>query len=535
MKTQMTKIGGCLLLAATLFLATDGPAFAATVTVQNGNDSGAGSLRDAITNANSGDTIKFDPALNGQTIQLSSGQIVILKSITLQGPGANVLTVKNIAGAGQFNAIFRVASGVTAASISGLTITGGSAEFGGGIFNDGALALANCTISANSSVWGGGIWNSNGATVRLTGCTVSANTTSPSGGTDSFGGGIWNDKGGAATLTNCTISGNSATTAGGAIGTNGTVTLTNCTISANSASAGGGIATNGTVTIGNTIVAGNAANSGPDVLVGDGSVSSQGSNLIGKTDGSTGWVGGDITGTIAAPRDPKLASLADNGGPTQTMALLPGSPAIDKGDDSVLATVTTDQRGTGFPRKSGFRVDIGAYEVQSIRWAKLALVTSMTNYAPSLKTPSDAGKFAAAIQEVKDSVDASLWLLDGNHVVVKTGKKVFHEEKEAVSLLQSLLRKTTDSATIAKLKGFIDTMEDADRQLATIAIADGSVVPHDQTKIDAAIREFKEGDADRAAGKFAEAIEDYSDAWKKAQQATGGRDADDDDDRERGR
>ena len=113
----------------------------------------------------------------------------------------------------------------------------------------------------------------------------------------------------------------------------------------------------GTVIIGNTIVAENTATTGgPD---GQGyPVTSQGHNLIGETDGSSGWVGSDMTGTIAQPLHPLLAPLGDYGGPTQTMALLPGSPAINAG--VAVPGVTTDQRGV--PRPQGNAPDIGAFE-----------------------------------------------------------------------------------------------------------------------------------------------------------------------------
>ena len=86
-----------------------------------------------------------------------------------------------------------------------------------------------------------------------------------------------------------------------------------------------------------------------------------GNNLIGKTDGSSGWVSSDLTGTIASPLNPLLAPLGNYGGPTQTMALLPGSPAIDAGNNALIpAGVTTDQRG--LPRIVNGTVDIGAFE-----------------------------------------------------------------------------------------------------------------------------------------------------------------------------
>ena len=132
------------------------------------------------------------------------------------------------------------------------------------------------------------------------------------------------------------------------------------TIAGNTAPSGGGVDNvSGTVIIGNTIVAENtAATSGPDVL---GAFVSHGNNLIGETDGSSGWAGSDLTGTIVKPLNPLLAALSNFGGPTQTMALLPGSPAIDAGNNALIpALVTTDQRG--LPRIVNSVVDIGAFE-----------------------------------------------------------------------------------------------------------------------------------------------------------------------------
>jgi hypothetical protein len=113
----------------------------------------------------------------------------------------------------------------------------------------------------------------------------------------------------------------------------------------------------------NDIVARNSAlntGQGPDVY---GAFDSLGHNLIGATNGSSGFIApGDLAGSSASPLDPKLAPLADNGGPTLTMALLPGSPAIDAGDTA--AAPPTDQRG--FPRPAGLAADIGAFEFGSV-------------------------------------------------------------------------------------------------------------------------------------------------------------------------
>ena len=113
--------------------------------------------------------------------------------------------------------------------------------------------------------------------------------------------------------------------------------------------------------IANTIVAATTANnSEPDVF---GTITSQGHNLIGAADGSTGWISSDLTGTIALPINPELAPLGNYGGSTQTMALSYGSPAIDAGNNALIpAGVTTDQRGAS--RIFNGTVDIGAYELQ---------------------------------------------------------------------------------------------------------------------------------------------------------------------------
>jgi hypothetical protein len=111
----------------------------------------------------------------------------------------------------------------------------------------------------------------------------------------------------------------------------------------------------------NTILAGNAAPSAPDL---SGTVTSQGHNLIGDGTGGSGYVSTDLVGTAANPIDPKLGPLQDNCGPTFTMALLPGSPAIDAGDPTDAPM--WDQRGPGYPRVVNGMIDIGAYEHQAV-------------------------------------------------------------------------------------------------------------------------------------------------------------------------
>jgi hypothetical protein len=168
---------------------------------------------------------------------------------------------------------------------------------------------------------------------------------------------------------------------GGAIFNNSTLNLSNCTVTANFAESAGGVGSGGTINVKSTLIAGNYAGkffgAAPDVY---GPFVSKGFNLIGKKDGSTGFTAAtDKKGTIKAPLDPKLdgTGLRSNGGSTQTVGLLPGSPAIDQGTSVTIAgtTLTTDQRGTGSPRvhdngaianaAGGNGTDIGAFELQT--------------------------------------------------------------------------------------------------------------------------------------------------------------------------
>ena len=227
-------------------------------------------------------------------------------------------------------------------------ITGNTSEgTGGGILNDGAATLTDSTVSGNTSAGGsgGGIYIGFLSTATLTNSTVSGNID---------GGGIFNG-GSALTLTNSTVSGNTSNgNSGGIFNGGGALTLTNSTVSGNTADdAGGGIDNNvGTVSLKNTIVANNTAAIDNDCT---GMINSNGYNL--DSDGTCNLTGpGDLPDT-----NPNLGPLADNGGPTQTHALLAGSPAIDSASDD-CPPPDTDQRGVTRPQ--GPACDIGAYEVE---------------------------------------------------------------------------------------------------------------------------------------------------------------------------
>ena len=378
---------------------------AATITVSNTNDGGAGSLRQALANAVNGDTIAFNSSLNGQTIALTTGELLVDKNVIINGPGANNLRVD----ANHVSRVFHITLGVSA-TIAGLTITNGDASeaafpAGGGIYNDhSTLTVNDCSLSGNSAQWGGGIENEsiNGsAMLRVNNSTLRDNSavgvgggiyndgsrgsatleivnSTLSGNSTSWGGGIYNDHA-TSTVSNCTISGNSASYFGGGIfntGIHGSATLrvTNSTLSGNSASLGAGIYSYGdsstmlavldstlnangifnalaTSQLGSTIF--NAS----EITNDSGTINSLGYNLSSEGDG------GFLTGTSdQLNTDPMLGPLQDNGGPTFTHELLPGSPAFEAGDPNFTPPPDYDQRGLGFPRVVNGRIDIGAFE-----------------------------------------------------------------------------------------------------------------------------------------------------------------------------
>jgi hypothetical protein len=232
--------------------------------------------------------------------------------------------------------------GNTASAFSG---GDGTPAYGGGIFAS-PLVLRNSTIVNNKAsgvdAYGGGI---SGANVTITDSTIANN------GCDGFGTGGGISMSGVSTITNSTITGNYHGYGGG-ISAGGTATITHSTIAGNTN--GDGIRIGGNLTLRNSIV---ANNTGKDI---DGIITSSGYNLIGNSAGGSGYVPSDILDV-----DPMLGPLADNGGPTPTMSLLPGSPAIDAGDPDIADAPEWDQRGPGFPRIVNGRIDIGAYEVQA--------------------------------------------------------------------------------------------------------------------------------------------------------------------------
>ena len=340
--SHVTSAAICLTLACALTIS----ARATTIIVSNTNDNGLGSLRQALADANDGDTI--DATGISGVITLTTGQLLVDKSVTINGAGAGALAVDG----NTTSRVFQTATGETV-SISGLTIRNGQGGEGGAILNADTviLTIINSTLSGNTAGLGGGVFNS--GTLAIINSTFSSNMASE-------GGGIYNSGSGVLTISNSTFSGNAASETGGGVFNIGTLQVANSTVSDNSAAfLAGGVLNFNNLEIGNTIL--NRGASGVSIYSnGDGLVTSLGYN-ISSDDGSGILTGpGDQTNI-----DPMLGPLQDNGGPTLTHALLPGSPAVNAGDPAFTPPPFFDQRGSGFDRVVNGRIDIGSFEVQN--------------------------------------------------------------------------------------------------------------------------------------------------------------------------
>ena len=306
-----------VLLLAGLTTAVFPPtAYAAPLeTVTNLNDSGAGSLRQAIANVDPGGTINF--AVSGTILLLN--ELVINKDLTIQGNMPITVSGNNAV------RVFVVNAG-TFVTLDSLTIANGNTPGdGGGIYNNGMLTVNNSTISGNSAGnAGGGILNN--GTLTVNNSTLYGNSATGNGG-----GGIFNN-GGTLTVNNSTLSGNNG-------GTNYEQLYLG----------------SGTLNLGNTIIANSLSPN--DCVVDGGTFNDLGNNLIEDTGtGACGLVNG-VNGNIIG-FDPSLGALANNGGSTRTHALLPGSLAINAGN--CTSGPATDQRGATRPQDA--TCDIGAYE-----------------------------------------------------------------------------------------------------------------------------------------------------------------------------
>ena len=401
-----------------------------TADQNDGTATGGLSLRDAILIANSDIANQYIINLTGGTTysltafsltDTKGGDLDILGNVTIQSTGTQPATI-DASGLTNADRVFEVFNYL---NLSNIVVKGGlknengggiyirsnatallfnttvkdnssSSLFGGGIYNQGVLALINSTVADNkvvgSSTDGGGIYNSGQAI--LLGTTIKNNTAGSAGGiyssgtltisnstiynntaSQGFGGGIYHW--GTTSLINSTVSGNKADYGGGIYASNGILNIFNSTITQNAVDETynfyvGGIENSGaSVNLRNSIVAGNIGGS-PDL---EGNINGNNNNLIGNLSGASGTVG---TGTDIVNPNPKLGPLQDNGNGIFTHALLSGSPAINAGNNALVLTdvfdidadgndsetIPFDNRGSGYTRISGGTVDIGAFEFQ---------------------------------------------------------------------------------------------------------------------------------------------------------------------------
>jgi len=354
-------------------------------------ESGPGSLRAAIP---AGSVITFDPnafspATGPHVINLTSALPTIAANTAILGPGANIVTVQRSSIAGTPNFRIFLISGPPLSTldvtIAGLTIANGNAGgTGGGIYNSGeTLHIRDCTITGNRSLGtpgsGGGIFNAGGQ-LYLDHCTLAGNLAI-------FGGGVFSSDFGQVTASNCTFSGNmTSASQSGSLHILATeqvlvANLHSCTFSDDSYAIFADRIQGSTAQIflDNTIL---VRPPGQSAFLGPGVFTSNGYNLTNGNDSAVLNKTGDRNNT-----DPMLGPLQDNGGPTFTHALLPGSPAIDKGNSSL----TTDQRGRTRPvddpnsaSGGGNNSDIGAFEVQLPMTSPTPAPTATPTAAPGV-------------------------------------------------------------------------------------------------------------------------------------------------------
>jgi hypothetical protein len=338
-----------------LGLLQGGPTFTVTTTDEHSDGlcEADCTLWDAVNaadnNINNNSVIQFAPNLTGTiTTLLQLGGMNVLRPMTIKGPSPRLLT---ISGSGQGRIFNVTSSGVT---ISGMKIANGHfSGNGGAIINSGDLTLQNCMLSTNQVVGGngGGIYSTGAMT--LNGCTVVGNNGA------SLGGGVHCESG-SVNITNCSFVGNQATSGAG-LTSRGTTTIRSSTFTGNMASnsgsqdGGGILLINAIGNIMNTIIANNTAAIWPDLAQSGGTLTAD-YDLIRD---STGWNPGAQGPHNIVGQDPQFApaGLTNNGGSTDTVAILTGSPAANTGNSAIAPA--RDQRG--YTRVG--TVDIGAFEL----------------------------------------------------------------------------------------------------------------------------------------------------------------------------
>jgi hypothetical protein len=431
---QLRRVTLLSALAAVLvmFAPASGASAATVWTVTRADDPSPGntcapgncSLRQAIAQADpaAGDSVSVPASATPYTLSAAKGRIVVSKSLSIAGAGARTTTISG----GGMTAVFSITAGTV--NISGVKVTGGmdtSATAGGaGFYVDSATlnltevaVTGNTAAASNGNSIGAGISMSS-ATVNLTRSLVSGNTAKTStSNAAAFGGGI--AQGGTLTVVDSTVSGNTAlSTQGSAYGgglssaSGSSLTVRNATIAGNTASgagngdSGGNLIVNtssgGSAKLQNTIVAGGTAFQHPNCDVSAGAITTLGGNL--DTLNECGLGSNELRST-----DPVLDSLGDHGGPTDTFAIKPGSPALR----ATGGCAALDQRGLPHPAACS----IGAYEPQP--------PTITAGATPAQAAPGETLSFTATAADADPGDQAAIsWRFDDGDTA--TGASATH-------------------------------------------------------------------------------------------------------------
>jgi predicted outer membrane repeat protein len=444
-----------------------------TIADNSANASGGGIANAGTLDLSAGSTVAGNQAANGggvaNTGTEADSQAAFTQNRATSGEGGGLdnqgsasesgVTFDGNSAAGAAGNGGSIANAGTLAVIASAIANSVAAVVGGGIFNSGQTSIDLSTITADTAASGGGVATSSSGQTSIERSSASADAAS------GVGGGVESD--GSTSIGDSTFTGDAAGGGGGAVGAdsgliyvfnstitanrvgaassgggldvgNAAATVVNCTIVGNVAGLGGGIHVGtGTVHLGNSIVARNSGSGGADVLPDGGEgVVSEGHNLIGDGTGSTlvNGVNGDQVGSAAHPIDPLLAPLASNGGPTQTLALMPGSPALNVGNNALAVDaqghpLTTDQRGVGFPRVVNGTVDVGAYEAPNHPPVANA-------GGPYFVVAGDSVRLDGSGSTDPDQPSTTLtysWDLNGNSVFGETGAAATRGDETGVS------------------------------------------------------------------------------------------------------
>lgn len=384
------------------------------------------SLREAIAFANSlpgADTVTFESSLAGETISLTQGQLTVSDSVSVAGLGADQLTIS-----GNDNSrIFLFGSDDAATyTIADVTLTDGEVargmepnpEVGGAIQllddND-TLIIERSVISSSAANGGGAIFiGGDGAELQIADSAFINNAANFSGSAILTGGDV------TATIVNSTVSGNASLNGSGALflqtlGTESAeMILRNVTVAD---STGHGLQTSAagtstaTFTVGNSILADNTGSN----FFPNGSGSSVASSIGGNVFDDA-FFAAAIAGD-QANEDPLLGPLADNGGPTLTHSLSPGSLAIDNGNNSIAddlegVLLEFDQRGIGFNRIAGLRVDAGAFEAPVAVATAPVITTIVRDEGGVLARPDLISTFAVTFDQDVNVATGDLFLFN---------------------------------------------------------------------------------------------------------------------------